>query len=361
MLSKTNKENKVLIIIPALNPEKEFIVYVKKLIKNGFSDILIINDGSEEECNNIFETLKKEKHCTVMTHDKNEGKGKAIKDGLKYFLQLKNIDEFSGVITVDCDGQHLIKDIKNIAQSMNNNQNELILGVRDFSKDNVPSKSSFGNKLTSKVLKFLYGKKISDTQTGLRGIPTKLVEQLINLPGNRYEYETNMLIDCILKKIDILEIPIETVYIDNNSNTHFRPVVDSISIYFRIFNSFLKYSAVSIVSFIIDIGLFKVFFNVLEGFINNSLILISTILARIISSFINFILNKKFSFNSNKKLKSTVLKYYALCVIQMIASGILVSLFYNLLGVSEVIIKILVDTILFFINYRVQRLWIFNE
>ena len=352
---------KVLIIIAALSPKEKFMKYVNALIKNSFKDILIVNDGSTKEHDKIFEKLKLMKECTVITHDKNEGKGKAIKDGLKYFLQLNNIEEFSGVITVDCDGQHLIKDIKNIAQNMNNNQNELILGVRDFSKDNVPSKSSFGNKLTTKVLKVLYGKKISDTQTGLRGIPTKLVEQLINLPGNRYEYETNMLIECILKKINIIEIPIETVYIDNNSNTHFKPVLDSISIYLRILNSFLKYSAVSIISFIIDIVLFKVFFNLLKGVINNSAIAVSTILARIISSLINFILNKKISFKSNKKISNTIIKYYALCIIQMLISGILVSIIYNLLGVSEVIIKILVDTILFFINYRVQRLWIFNE
>ena len=359
MLSKSN--SKVLVIIPALNPDAKLITYIDDLIRNKFNKILVINDGSVKECNNIFERINKKKECIIITHIKNEGKGKAIKDGLKYFLKMKNINEYLGVITVDCDGQHLIKDVISIYNEMKKDSKSLFLGARDFFSKDVPNKSKFGNKITSKTLKILYGKKIVDTQTGLRGIPTKIVKELVDLPGNRYEYETNMLIECILKKVNVMEIPIETIYIENNANTHFRPILDSISIYGRIFNSFLKYSAISIISFIIDIVLFKVLLNLLKGIINNSLIIVSTILARIISSFANFMLNKKISFKSKKKISNTIIKYYVLCVIQMLVSGILVSILYNWLGISEVIIKIIVDTILFFVNYKIQRLWIFNE
>lgn len=358
MLSKTNNKN--LIVIPALNPEKDFVNYIDELIENGFKDILVINDGSDKKCDSIFKEIENKRECVLITHAKNEGKGKSIKDGLKYFINLENIDEYIGVITVDCDGQHLVKDIISISKKISKNPDSLILGVRDFSKTNVPSKSSFGNKITSKVLRILYGKKISDTQTGLRGISTGIVKDLIDLSGNRYEYETNMLIECISKKINILEVPIETIYIDNNSNTHFRPILDSISIYIKILNTFLKYSLVSIISFVIDVILFKIFFNIFERFTNNGLIVLATILARIVSSFVNFILNKKFSFNNDNKISKTIIKYYTLCIIQMLTSGILVSLIYNLLGTSEVVIKIIVDTVLFFINYRIQRNWIFN-
>lgn len=171
-----------------------------------------------------------------------------------------------------------------------------------------------------------------------------------------------MLIECILKKIKIVEIPIETVYIDDNSSSHFRPIHDSILIYWKILNSFIKYSAVSIISCIIDVVIFKIFLMTVNlNLKETTLIILATIFARIISSFINFLLNKKVTFNSNKKITNTIVKYYLLCIIQMIISGVLVSSLYNLTNGSEVIIKLIVDTILFFINYRVQRVFIFNE
>lgn len=353
---------KVLILIPALNPASDFEKYIDELIENGFNSILVINDGSSKEHEKVFENINKKIGCNVIEHKVNEGKGKAIKTGLKYFVENENMNDFIGVITADSDGQHLVKDIKNIAKKMEENSNSLLLGVRDFSGENIPSKSSFGNKLTSKVFKTFYGAKISDTQTGLRGIPINLIDNFINLAGNRYEYETNMLIESVLKKIPILEIPIETVYINNNEGSYFRPVHDSISIYWRIFNSFIKYSMISIISCIIDITLFKLFLVFVKlNFTETVTIILATVFARIISSLINFLLNKKFSFNSNKKIKNTIVKYYILCVIQMILSAILVSSIFKLTRFSEVIIKLVVDTILFVINFRIQRTYIFNE
>lgn len=354
-------DKKILILIPALNPTKEFEEYVDLLIKNDFKNIVVINDGSQEECKVIFDNISKKEGCNIITHDVNQGKGKSLKDGLKYFNELENKNEFSGVITVDCDGQHLVKDILSIAKEMENNSESLLLGTRDFTRKDIPPKSSFGNKATSNVFRLLYGVKISDTQTGLRGIPTNLVEIFSDLSGDRYEYESNMLIECILRKIKLVEIPIETVYIDNNSNSHFRPIHDSISIYWKILNSFIKYSAVSIVSCVIDILLFKIFLSILNISVENTLIIVSTVLARIVSSLVNFGLNKKVAFNSNKKIKSTIIKYYTLCIIQMLVSGFAVSGIFALTHISEVLIKIVVDTILFFINYRVQRIFIFNE
>lgn len=357
-----DNNKRVLILIPALNPPKEFLEYVNSLIENDLKNILVINDGSDKQYDEIFEKLSSHKEVNIICQEVNKGKGKAIKDGLEYFLRLENKDEFVGVITVDCDGQHLVKDIKSIYEEMKKKDNALFLGCRDFNGSNVPKKSSFGNKTTSNIFKLLYGVKISDTQTGLRGISGNLVESFINIAGDRYEYETNMIIECILKKVEMVELPIETVYIDNNSGTHFRPIHDSALIYWKILNSFIKYSAVSIISCVIDITLFKIFFSFLNLNVGEeTLIIIATVLARIISSLINFGLNKKVTFNSNKKVSNTIIKYYILCVIQMFISGFLVSKVYGLIGSSEVIIKLIVDTILFVVNYRVQRMFIFNE
>ena len=277
-------------------------------------------------------------------------------------MNLENKDYFVGIITADCDGQHLIKDINKLYNEMQNTDKALFLGTRNFSEDKIPPKSKFGNRVTSNIFKLLYGTRISDTQTGLRGISSSLIEAFSNVSGERYEYETNTLIEAILRRIQIVEVPIETVYIDNNSNTHFRPIHDSLLIYWKILNSFIKYSAVSIISCIVDILLFKIFLSVLPFKIDkDNLIIVSTVFARIISSLVNYGLNKKVSFNSNKNISNTIIKYYILCIVQMFVSGFLVSRIYIFTGFSEVIIKLVVDTILFIVNYRIQRMFIFNE
>ena len=350
---------KITILIPALNPTEEFIEYINELIENGFEDIIVVNDGSKETSKTIFENISKIKKCTIIVHKENQGKGKALKDGLKYFkIQSKGK---IGIITADCDGQHLVKDIVKIAEKIAENSNSLILGTRNFNQKDVPEKSSFGNKITSSVFKILYGIEITDTQTGLRGIPLKLVEEFQKIQGNRYEYETNMLIFCIKEQIEMIEEPITTVYIDKNVNSNFRPVKDSIMIYGRILNSFLKYSMVSILSFILDIMIFKVFLMTVKLNIEQAkLIVLATVFARIISSLFNYILNKKVTFKSNEKIISTLVKYYILCVTQMIISGLLVATIYSLTGWTEVGIKLIIDTILFVVNYRIQKIWVFN-
>lgn len=348
-------KRKVAILIPAFNPKKEFTRYVDELIANGFNKIIIVNDGSKDECASIFETLKQKKECDVITHEKNKGKGKSLKDGFEHFFKLADV--YLGIITVDCDGQHLVKDVLTIASTIEQDPEALILGSRNFKDTNVPIKSSIGNNITSSVFKILYGEHISDTQTGLRGIPSKYIKSFINITGDRYEYETNMLINCILKKIKIVEIPITTVYINNNSDSHFRPIKDSISIYCKILNSFIKYSIISILSFILDIIAFKIIILNIEG--DNS-ILIATIFARIISSAVNYILNKKVAFKSEKKISSTIIKYYTLCISQMFVSAITVTIIFNFTNFSETLIKVVVDTIIFMINFKIQRKWIFN-
>ncbi len=357
-----DSDKEILILIPSFKPTKELINYIDVLIQNDYKNIVVVNDGSPDEYNEIFDKIKTKKECVLLKNETNMGKGIALKKGFEFFKNLNKNNEYIGIITVDSDGQHLVKDISKIAQKIRENSNSLILGSRDFTKDNVPSKSSFGNKATSNVFRVLYGTKISDTQTGFRGIPANLVNEFINISGNRFEYETNMLIYCILNKIEMIEVPIETVYIDNNIGTSFRPIHDSISIYSKILNSFIKYSAVSIISCVIDVILFElILLNLKLDLKETTLITISTVIARIISSLINYTLNKKVSFKSKKNVKNTIIKYYILCIIQMIASAVLVSIIYYFTGIAEVIIKVIVDTIIFFINYRVQRVVIFNK
>lgn len=351
------------ILIPALNPDDTLHVYVKELIHAGFSKIIVVDDGSDKRCKGIFETLQQYKEVTLLRHARNFGKGRALKTGFNYFLNEWEEDpEVHGIITVDSDGQHLTKDVVKVSEALDVTEYPaLFLGTRNFDYDFVPFKSRFGNKTTSSVFAFLYGKRINDTQTGLRGISKELVCEYLTLAGERFEYEILMLMHATRKSHAIEEIPIETVYINNNSETHFRPFVDSWKIYKVMLGGFLKYIFSSLSSSLIDISAFRLFLFVFGGLAANAQIFIATALARIISSMYNFWVNKKMVFESKGNFRRQMIKYYLLCATQMLVSAEAVMLFHHMIGWNAVVEKIIVDTVLFFVSYHIQKVLVFSE
>ncbi len=244
---------------------------------------------------------------------------------------------------------------------MDKNENAMILGVRDFNKENVPFKSRAGNRITRNVLRILIGGNVADTQTGLRGIPNKIAFQYLTLAGERFEYETTMLIESIKKDIQIREITIDTVYYDGNSETHFHPIKDSIRIYKLIFGSFIKYIFVALSSFVLDYGIFCVMSAVLMDAVDTTRIWSATMVARVISSLYNYLMNRNVVFNSEKDIKQTILQYYALCVVQMCCSAIFVLMVTRGLRWPSTVVKPFVDTLLFLLSYQIQSKWIFRE
>lgn len=348
------------IVIPAYNPDNQLIDYVKKLISVGAQRIIIIDDGSKEECRLVFSEADKLAQVVLLTHAVNMGKGRALKDAFNYYLVHIMPSGLQGVITVDSDGQHTVQDIVKIDNEMRKFPNSLILGVRDFDDTTVPPKSKFGNKLTRIVLRLLIGGDITDTQTGLRGIPNKYLNEWTVLSGERFEYETTMLIDSIRSTIDVREVKIQTVYINDNKETHFNPIKDSIAIYKIIFGTFFKYITASAVSFIIDYGMFCVFILLLS-FMNKTIaIWISTVVARVVSSLFNYALNKNIVFKSNSG-KKTVVQYYLLCICQMVCSALLVNIFSNINVIPVQTAKIIVDICLFMISFQIQSRIIFKK
>ncbi len=352
-------QDRAVIIIPALNPPKSLVNYCRSLLQAGFSQIILIDDGSCEVYKELFSEIADLEGCSVLRHAINLGKGRALKDAFNQFLNMTDYQKYSGVITVDSDGQHAIKDVLAINEEMAKNKPELILGVRDFHGKDIPSKSRFGNRLTCKVFQLLHGIKLKDTQTGLRGIPTKLLKEYLLLQGERFEYETNMLIATAMKQIPFYEVDIQTIYVDGNKETHFHPIRDSLAIYRLLFFTFIKYTVASFSSFVLDIALFQ-FILMLAGNMGEAFrIGIATVMSRLISSIFNFFVNKNIVFRKKGKNISLIVKYYCLCILQMVCSAGLVLLFYQRLGISETIVKILVDTVLFMISYRVQKSLIF--
>lgn len=348
------------LIIPALNPEETLLAYVQDCISHGFSHIVVVDDGSEAEYDTIFTQLDNCKEVTVLHHEQNFGKGRALKTAFSFCRQQAKKWQLFGVITVDSDGQHHIEDVCRIAEAMD--ETSLILGCRDLLGENVPPKSRFGNLLTCRVFRLLYGKWISDTQTGLRGIPLSYLELMLQVRGERYEYETEMLITVVRNKIFIKEMQIETIYIEENAGTHFRPVVDSVKIYAVMLKRFLLFILFSLSSFLLDV----LVFSVLNYFVFTKLpqverIFWATVAARICSSIFNFTMNRRVVFQTSSRIGVQILKYYCLAAIQMLVSAKLVTVLVNMIPFADTVVKMIVDTILFLISYQIQQRWIFKS
>lgn len=356
---------KVSVIIPSLNPDNKLVAVVDALLEEGFKDIIIVNDGSDEEHMAPFNEVAAHSECTILTHEVNKGKGRGLKTAFEFCLE--NRKDIDGVVTVDGDNQHRAKDIKKCSETMVGTGN-VVLGVRDFTGDDVPARSKFGNNMTSGVFKVLCRLKISDTQTGLRAIPYKYLETFDKVEGERFEYETNMLLAFKKYNIGFQEEPIETVYIEDNSSSHFNPVKDSIKIYKVIFkylfkSTGMKYIGSSIASWAIDNIIFNVLEFVLIGLTVSLRIFISTAAARVLSSVFNFSLNRNAVFKSQSGLKQTVVRYYILWFCQLTCSYALVYIATKLLALSIVlsgIAKIIIDLALFFVSYQIQKRWVFK-
>lgn len=347
------------LIIPALNPEEALLSYVQSCTRQGFTHIVVVDDGSQPACAGIFAQLKKCAAVTLLRHEHNRGKGRALKTAFAYCMQHAAQWQLAGVITVDSDGQHPVGDVCRVAAVMD--ETGLVLGCRELFGEDVPPKSRFGNLLTCRVFRLLYGTWISDTQTGLRGIPLAHLERFLQIRGERYEYETEMLITAVRDRIPIKEITIETIYVENNAGTHFRPVVDSVKIYAVLLRSFLWYTLSSLTAAVLDeLGFFLLNHFLFAQMQQESRILAATVVARIVSSVYNFTMNRSMAFRAEGKVGAQLVKYYMLAAAQMLLSAGLVILLVKPLPFGDTAVKILVDTCLFFASFQIQKRWIFK-
>lgn len=341
----------VTVVLPSLNPDEKLTSTVKSIIDIGFEHIILLDDGSEEQYQKYFDECEAYPQVKVVHHDVNCGKGRALKTAFEYYVENCKGE---GVVTADGDGQHTATDIKKCAEAMLAH-GKVILGVRDFSLSDIPPRSRFGNRLTSFLFKTACGLTISDTQTGLRAIPVRYLDTFIKTSGERYEYETNMLLDFGKYQIPYAEEKIATVYIDDNSSSHFHPIRDSL----RIYKQILGYILSSLGSFAID----NIIFFIAKLFING--VLSCTVIARTVSSFCNFMFNKKFVFENKSSKAKTALKYYALCIPQMLLSAGFVYLLTVLFGTESAwvttLLKMAVDTVLFIFSYIIQKKWVFKN
>lgn len=348
------------VIIPSYEPDDRMLILLNNLCIQNIAPIIIVDDGSSNKYMHFYDEARKlSSHIIVLRHEKNQGKGRGLKTAFSYCL--KTYPDLLGCITADSDGQHTPEAIKNVKTQLEKNANALVLGVRSFEGNSVPVKSRFGNNLTKKVFKLLYGIQISDTQTGLRGIPKKFMEALLNVEGERFEFETQMLIRAIDEGFQLNEVQIETIYDSENHSTHFNPILDSIRIY-RVFGcAFGKFLFSSLSSSVIDLLFFQILCGIFKhGFSVVEYVTISTVGARIISALYNYSINYFFVFNSKKKHHQSAVRYFVLAIIQMVCSAVLTSGLVVLFKVNmELLIKIPIDIALFLVSYQIQKRYVY--
>ena len=359
-----NDLSKISVVLPSLDPDEKLIAVVDGLLKYGFSDIILVNDGSKPENLHYFTDLASQHpEIHLLHHEVNKGKGAALKNAFRWFLA--NRPEGFGVVTVDGYNQHHPEDTRRCCEHMIST-GHTVLGCRDFNKEDVPARSSFGNKTTSLIFKIFVGMTISDTQTGLRAIPRPVLKELVDVYGDRFEYETNMLLAFKTKGIVFDEVKIRTVYIEENKSSHFRVIHDSWRIYKLILAHFFRYAMSSIACFVVDSGMVFLLTKLLGGFLTDPLLSsISTVGARIVSSVINFFMNKKLVFQSSVSTGKAMLRYYTLAIPQLVVQALANQALYSLLGITEqqaflrTVIHILVMCILFLVSFTIQQRWVF--
>ena len=347
------------IVIPSYEPEERLLRYVDELAERGFERIVIVDDGSGEQYRKIFDDLAARAFCTVLRHERNRGKGMALKTAFAHISG--NPDGSCGIVTADSDGQHSPEDCVRMAEALSSGGESVFIGVRVFSLGKIPFRSWIGNRWASFAFALVHGRWLSDTQTGLRAFPLSALPMLMSVEGDRYEYEMAVLARIAHRRIGFHEVPIATLYEDRaNSTSHFRVIRDSV----RIYATLLRFAGSSFLSFLVDYGLFNLFILLLSlvtlPFAEEYELLVANISARVISGCVNYYLNCRYVF-SRKPTWKTAGQYFILALLVLAVNTGVLYLWNMIPGMPVAICKLLTEICVFFGSYVVQKKVIFRK
>ncbi len=338
-------------VIPAYEPENYLIQLLQDLTQAGFS-IIVIDDGSGKTFASIFQEASK--YAIILHHSKNAGKGRALKTGFSYIQE--NLPTNSIIVTLDADGQHTVEDARKICFAAMKQPDHLILGSRAL-QTSVPLRSRLGNGITRHVYAISTGLHVHDTQTGLRAFHGSLLPQFLKITGERYEYEMNVLLECTRLGIQIQEVEISTIYFNKNATSHFNTVKDSYRVYLEI----LRFSASSLLSFLIDYGLYTIFSLITIQLQISESVWISNICARIISASANYMLNRKLVFQSKTSFAKSAIQYFLLAACILLGNTLVLEGLTDILGWNRYFAKICTELLFFLISWVVQHSLIFKR
>jgi putative flippase GtrA len=338
----------MIVLIPAYEPDDRLTALLAQLRREApHCRVVVVDDGSGDAYFHVFDAAR-HAGAEVLTLPVNAGKGRALKTG---FQHIREHWPDADVVCADSDGQHRVADILRVGERIVRLDQAIVLGGRRFTGC-VPARSRFGNAVSRQAFRLASGRRVHDTQTGLRGYPAGLLPWLLQVPGDRFEYELHMLLDSRAAGHPIDEIAIETVYLEGNESSHFRPIVDSV----RVMLPLLAYAAASLSSFVVDFVALQ-----LIALATGSL-LISVVGARLLSGSLNFALNRSLVFGGASGPSSTLgrqaLRYGALALGLLGASYGMLSVL-TALGLALVPAKLITDIALYFVSYQVQRRLVF--
>ncbi len=339
----------ITVLIPALNPAESLLGVIDALAASDkVGRILLVDDGSHDAHQPLFQTAAARPKVTLLRHAVNLGKGAALRTGINCFLCRNEANAV--LVTADADGQHLPQDIIAVGEKAETSRADLVLGCRAFSGE-VPLRSRFGNDLTRRIFHFLVGPKVTDTQTGLRAIPRTLMPKLLRAKSSGYEFELQMLIMAAQEKIALAEVPIQTVYIDENKSSHFNPLKDSMRIYFV----FIRFLSTSLLASVMDFVIFAIIFGATHS------LAWSIGVARLFSGTLNFMLNKGFVFRSRSGLAWSIAKFAAQEALLAAFSLLAIRTLVQRADWNPYLAKPLVEIVIFICSFAVQRVLVFNQ
>lgn len=330
----------MIVLIPAYEPSAQLPRLVTALVAAGL-DVVVVDDGSGHAYAEVFAQATAA-GAELLRHERNCGKGVALKTGMRH---IQRAYPGSGIVTADADGQHTPGDIVAVADAVRTAGGALVLGCRGFD-GRVPLRSRVGNGISRRLFRLAAGWSLSDTQTGLRGIPAAMIPWSLQVPGDRFEYEQRVLLELRRAGFAAVEQRIETVYLGQNESSHFRPVLDSA----RVMLPVLVFAASSLLGFVVDtVALFVL--HALTGALVPSIVV-----ARVLSASVNFAANRRLVFmrRGREGLAREAVKYSLLAGV-LLASNVVWISYLTGRGMPLWVAKLITELVLFVTSYRAQR------
>ncbi|MBQ3575121.1 MAG: bifunctional glycosyltransferase family 2/GtrA family protein [Clostridia bacterium] len=336
---------KTALIIPAYKPGKEMLELLEQFRGSEEFIPVVVDDGSGADFRPIFDAVPD--FATLLRHEVNRGKGAALKTAISHVL--KNMPECALALTADADGQHRYDDILKVNETAKANPGALVLGSRKFEGD-VPFRSRFGNGFTRQVFALASGKRIYDTQTGLRVFDRAAMERFVKLSGDRYEYEINMLLDAAQSGMQVIEETIATVYLNDNESSHFDTLRDSWKIYKCIF----RFAKGSLLSFVIDFVLVILLGLLAAKLPEKAWLAVSVVGARVITVGLSFIYSRRTIFKANESAGKSVLRHLLISLLLLAINLVMMYALAVMLNWPLVCAKLLVEFVIFIARFMLQ-------
>ena len=328
-------------IVPAYDPPPGLSGRLAETLAAAPLDALVVvDDGCQTPI------TADDARITVLRHDRNRGKGAALKTAFAYLAE--HFPDADGAVSFDADGQHGASDVAAVCRAAETAPDRPILGVRQFADAvHQPWRSRFGNALTRIVFRLYSKTAVADTQTGLRYYPRRYWTTLADLSGRRYEYELAALL-VLCRGGGLRQVPVAARYEAGNPTSHFRPLIDSLQIYWV----FVRFSLSSILCGVLDYGVYALLLTCglpLGGALG---------LARTASLLVNFSLNRSVVFRATAHPWRRLAGYLALAAVLLAGSYGGIRLL-GMAGVPPLWAKIPAECLLFVLSFTVQRNWIF--